>query len=192
MTGVASLLGLNGGLQEISSLKQHYTALKSAEQRFRSSKEAVTDLAATPDREHSIGTSTCIPSRVLPKRCHPRIHTNLNRRWMLASPNRLFALRWVADEEVLVPLTGSLFVPGTIKSASRVLVDVGTGFYVEKSPADAADILGKKVSPYHACRFCCNTSSWVPPARCPKESPAASNGSATALSGLIVHLGVWS
>lgn len=50
-----------------------------------------------------------------------------------------------AGEEVLVPMTGSLFVPGTIKSTSRVLVDVGTGFYVEKSPADAASILSKKV-----------------------------------------------
>ena len=38
-------------LQEISGLKQSYTALKSAEQRFRSSKEAVAELKATPEGE---------------------------------------------------------------------------------------------------------------------------------------------
>lgn len=48
------IVGLAVRAQEISSLKQHYTALKSAEQRFRSSKEAVTDLLATPDRENGM------------------------------------------------------------------------------------------------------------------------------------------
>jgi hypothetical protein len=31
-----------------------------------------------------------------------------------------------------VPLTASLYVPGTLKDADNVIVDVGTGFYVEK------------------------------------------------------------
>lgn len=33
---------------------------------------------------------------------------------------------------ILVPLTPSLYVPGTLASTETVLVDVGTGFYVEK------------------------------------------------------------
>lgn len=33
---------------------------------------------------------------------------------------------------ILVPLTPSLYVPGLLGSTSTVLVDVGTGFYVEK------------------------------------------------------------
>ncbi|KAG6997828.1 hypothetical protein G7Y79_00037g073460 [Physcia stellaris] len=33
---------------------------------------------------------------------------------------------------LLVPLTPSLYVPGTLASTETVLVDVGTGFYVEK------------------------------------------------------------
>lgn len=34
--------------------------------------------------------------------------------------------------EILVPLTTSLYVPGKLASTQTVLVDVGTGFYVEK------------------------------------------------------------
>ncbi|KAA0147581.1 hypothetical protein FNF27_06261 [Cafeteria roenbergensis] len=83
--------------QELTGLKQSYGALKSAEQRFRTSREAVAGLKTTPD-----------------------------------------------GEEVLVPLTTSLFVPGRIKATSRVLVDVGTGFYVGKSLDDASAILEKK------------------------------------------------
>lgn len=37
-----------------------------------------------------------------------------------------------AGKEILVPLTGSLYVPGTIADAQRVIVDIGTGYYVEK------------------------------------------------------------
>jgi prefoldin alpha subunit len=35
-------------------------------------------------------------------------------------------------KQILVPLTASLYVPGTLKDADNVIVDVGTGFYVEK------------------------------------------------------------
>ena len=33
---------------------------------------------------------------------------------------------------ILVPLTTSLYVPGTLADKDNVIVDVGTGFYVEK------------------------------------------------------------
>jgi hypothetical protein len=33
---------------------------------------------------------------------------------------------------ILVPLTTSLYVPGTLADPDNVIVDVGTGFYVEK------------------------------------------------------------
>jgi prefoldin alpha subunit len=38
------------------------------------------------------------------------------------------------NKPILVPLTNSLYVAGTLSDASHVLVDVGTGFYVEKVP----------------------------------------------------------
>ena len=32
---------------------------------------------------------------------------------------------------MLVPLTESLYVPGTLDDAHKVLIDIGTGYYVE-------------------------------------------------------------
>ena len=54
--------------------------------------------------------------------------------------------RWYTGKEVLVPLTQSLFVPGRLRATAPVLVDVGTGFYVGKTPEGAAEILAKQVS----------------------------------------------
>lgn len=36
------------------------------------------------------------------------------------------------DKTVLVPLTGSLYVPGKLCDVENVMVDVGTGYYVQK------------------------------------------------------------
>ncbi|TVY37713.1 putative prefoldin subunit [Lachnellula subtilissima] len=38
----------------------------------------------------------------------------------------------VEGKPILVPLTASLYVPGTLADTDNVIVDVGTGFYVEK------------------------------------------------------------
>lgn len=37
-----------------------------------------------------------------------------------------------ADKAILVPLTTSLYVPGTLADSNNVLVEIGTGYYVEK------------------------------------------------------------
>ncbi|KAL2059668.1 hypothetical protein ABVK25_000961 [Lepraria finkii] len=46
---------------------------------------------------------------------------------------------------ILVPLTPSLYVPGKLASTETVLVDIGTGFYVEKTPPAAQDFYSRKV-----------------------------------------------
>ncbi|KAL8944096.1 MAG: hypothetical protein Q9216_000687 [Gyalolechia sp. 2 TL-2023] len=46
---------------------------------------------------------------------------------------------------ILVPLTPSLYVPGKLASTETVLVDVGTGFYVEKTPSAARTFYSSKV-----------------------------------------------
>lgn len=46
--------------------------------------------------------------------------------------------------ELLVPMTSSLYLPGTIKEKGRYLVDIGTGYFVEKSSADAKLVYQKK------------------------------------------------
>ena len=39
-----------------------------------------------------------------------------------------------AGKAILVPLTTSLYVPGTLADTDGVIVDVGTGFFVERVP----------------------------------------------------------
>jgi len=41
-------------------------------------------------------------------------------------------LIWDIGKPILVPLTTSLYVPGTLADSENVIVDIGTGFYVEK------------------------------------------------------------
>ncbi|EEP81096.1 conserved hypothetical protein [Uncinocarpus reesii 1704] len=47
--------------------------------------------------------------------------------------------------EILVPLTNSLYVKGHLADREKVIVDVGTGFYVEKSTAKATEFYNGKV-----------------------------------------------
>jgi len=46
---------------------------------------------------------------------------------------------------ILIPLTASLYVPGTLTTVDTVIVDVGTGYYVEKSTEDAQNFYKNKV-----------------------------------------------
>ena len=48
------------------------------------------------------------------------------------------------DKPVLVPLTQSLYVSGTISDTTKVMVDIGTGYYVEKPVAKAKDFMDRK------------------------------------------------
>lgn len=49
-------------------------------------------------------------------------------------------------KELLVPLSGSLYVPGKVKDNNKFLVDVGTGYYIEKSSEDAIKFFEGKVT----------------------------------------------
>uniref|UniRef100_A0AAV1U6X3 Prefoldin subunit 5 n=1 Tax=Peronospora matthiolae TaxID=2874970 RepID=A0AAV1U6X3_9STRA len=49
------------------------------------------------------------------------------------------------NKDVLVPLTASLFIPGKIASKEDVLVDVGTGYFVEQSMSKAEQFMDRKV-----------------------------------------------
>ncbi|BES95063.1 prefoldin subunit [Nesidiocoris tenuis] len=52
----------------------------------------------------------------------------------------------VKDTRIMVPLTGSMFVRGTFKDTKRVLVDVGTGYYLKIGMDDARDFFKRKVA----------------------------------------------
>ncbi|KAH8105340.1 Prefoldin-domain-containing protein [Cristinia sonorae] len=49
------------------------------------------------------------------------------------------------DKVILVPLTNSLYVPGKLCDLENVIVDVGTGYYVKKSRAEAVKHYQAKV-----------------------------------------------
>lgn len=49
------------------------------------------------------------------------------------------------DKTILVPLTSSLYVPGKLSNVSKVIVDIGTGYFVEKSVNDATSFYKDKV-----------------------------------------------
>jgi prefoldin alpha subunit len=48
-------------------------------------------------------------------------------------------------QELLVPLTSSLYVPGRLVSNDKVIVDIGTGYYVQKSVDNAKIYFEKKI-----------------------------------------------
>lgn len=48
--------------------------------------------------------------------------------------------------DVLVPLTGSMYVPGTVVNTDKFVVDIGTGYYVQKDTAAALDFFKRKVT----------------------------------------------
>ncbi|KAK3408702.1 probable prefoldin subunit 5 [Eucalyptus grandis] len=47
---------------------------------------------------------------------------------------------------MLVPLTASLYVPGTLDDSDKVLVDVGTGYFIEKTMAEGKDYCERKIN----------------------------------------------
>ncbi|KAJ3021303.1 UNVERIFIED_CONTAM: Prefoldin subunit 5 [Siphonaria sp. JEL0065] len=49
------------------------------------------------------------------------------------------------DEKILIPLTSSLYVPGTLANVDKVIVDIGTGYMIDKSIPDAKDFYKTKV-----------------------------------------------
>lgn len=48
-------------------------------------------------------------------------------------------------QPLLLPLTSSLYVAGTLASTDNVLVDIGTGYYMEKSTDEGIDYCKRKV-----------------------------------------------
>ena len=50
-----------------------------------------------------------------------------------------------AGTELLVPLNGSLYVPGSIADSEKVIVELGTGYFAEKNMDDAKSLIDRKM-----------------------------------------------
>lgn len=46
--------------------------------------------------------------------------------------------------EILIPLTSSLYVPGTLGKLDTVLVDVGVGYFIQKKIPEAQELLNRR------------------------------------------------
>ncbi|KAL5568813.1 hypothetical protein UlMin_025388 [Ulmus minor] len=49
-------------------------------------------------------------------------------------------------KKMLVPLTASLYVAGTLDDTNNVLVDVGTGYFIEKTMVEGKDYCERKIN----------------------------------------------
>lgn len=50
-----------------------------------------------------------------------------------------------SEKSCLIPLTGSMYVSGKIQDVNSVIVDIGTGYYVEEDRESAKDYFKRKV-----------------------------------------------
>ncbi|KAF3989067.1 hypothetical protein FT663_03001 [Candidozyma haemuli var. vulneris] len=48
--------------------------------------------------------------------------------------------------DLLVPMTASLYLPGKVVQKDRFMVDIGTGYFVEKDAESARKVYSKKLS----------------------------------------------
>ena len=48
-------------------------------------------------------------------------------------------------KEVMVPLTESVYVPGKLRDSTKLMVELGTGFFAEKSTKDTTAFLDRKI-----------------------------------------------
>lgn len=49
------------------------------------------------------------------------------------------------NKEILVPLTGSMYVKGVLNNIDKFIIDIGTGYYVEKDITTSKDYFKRKV-----------------------------------------------
>lgn len=52
----------------------------------------------------------------------------------------------ILGKEILVPLTDSMYVPGRLADLEHVMVDIGTGYFVEKTIEDAQNYFSRRVA----------------------------------------------
>lgn len=50
------------------------------------------------------------------------------------------------DQDMLVPMTSSLYIPGKAVKNNNYIVDIGTGYYVEKNAKDAKIVYETKIT----------------------------------------------
>ncbi len=134
--------------QEMAELSQNWKTLKEVESRYQTTKEGLGVLGknegkGAPSRSPLVRFDAAAATFLSH---HPFNYYSLG----CPSLSRPSLFRFIsssaAGAEILVPLTASLYVPGTIVEADKVLVDIGTGYFVEKTRPDAVELLDRKIA----------------------------------------------
>lgn len=60
--------------------------------------------------------------------------------------NTIDSMEQSTTEDLLVPMTSLLYLPGKVKQKDQYLVDIGTGYFVEKTAKDAQVVYQKKLT----------------------------------------------
>jgi Prefoldin subunit len=127
-------------------LQQSAVTLQNVASEFHQSGEAIQHLA-----EQKVGAHRCIRIALLPagsppawqrteaSTVHQLDYSHMQtRRDCCAMSTRPC---WSAGQPMLLPLSQSLYVEGELADADSVLLDIGTGYYLEVRTAGAADII---------------------------------------------------
>ncbi|CAK1356338.1 unnamed protein product [Cercospora beticola] len=118
---------------EVQHLTNSYQNLRTAQQKFRdcivSIKNGVASSAEGMPPRSTLSSRSSLPAI----------------RSLAADLDHAQCLTSDLAKPLLVPLTSSLYVPGTLADTEKVLVDVGTGFYVEKDVASAQKFYEGKI-----------------------------------------------
>ena len=125
--------------EENTVLSANFNQLKQAQAKFSEAAACMASLAQETEGARRCALWSARAARA--PRHHSRPPTHPRPPPHAHSPNRA-----PAGKEVLVPLTSSLYVPGVLDPRERVLVDIGTSFYVGKSAGDARALLAKKAA----------------------------------------------
>lgn len=93
---------------ELNLLQDSLNNIRTATARLEIASTALNDLASRPKGTHFLLLYSNPLHLFFTQKCH-----------------------FYAGKKMLVPLTASLYVPGTLDDAEKVLVDVGTGYFIE-------------------------------------------------------------
>ena len=125
--------------EENTMLTANINQLKMAQQKFTEAASVVSALTLDKKGACAPWIALCPPSPALARPSHPHsLHP--------ASSTPPHPPTLPPGREILVPLTGSLYVAGVLDPEERVLVDIGTSLFVGKTVADAKELLQRKAT----------------------------------------------
>lgn len=73
------------------------------------------------------------------------VHRAGRRKWLIPVRVLLGSEPLNRRKQVMVPMTSSLYMPGTLQSESKVILDIGTGYYLVRIKKTESRILGSVI-----------------------------------------------